>query len=575
MTFRHFQRLEISLLCLLAGPLLAASPAREVLNFSITTNVGFGNEVFVTGNHPDLGNWDAAKGAKLVWNAGDTWTGQVAVKSGAALQYKFVAAPNAATGICNGVNWRYMPPGNGNHLTTNAPAQPPAPYVGKALYYHSSWTNAFVLYSVDGSNYTDVAMERMGVGRGAEEYLYRATGFGEAGEGIQFVPHGFLNGVEGWDNAPYGGYGSGDYYTTLDVMFLQDGNIFNYWPPTNVSPPRVYTTTVVSTYAPSPSRTMKIYLPRGYDQNTWRRYPVLYMHDGENVFSPSVGLSGFGWNTDITATREISQGRMRELIIVGLNSTGSRTQEYLPPEDNYGGQGFGDTYAKFLIYNAKAMVDAGYRTLTNRANTGTAGSSSGGLITTYLGWSTNVFGKIAAMSPAYLISSNFNQRIKNEPKQPLRIYTDMGTVDLDAELLPDYWTVFDYHLRDGYVPNQDLLGVIGCGQTHNEAAWSNRFPAALRFLFDPWDEPNLLARQLYPSDIKAITITSSGSITGSVDTLSGHTYVLQRSIDVTNPASWSGISTIAVESLPWSTRSFSATNSSDSGLGTFYRAVAQ
>lgn len=574
MTIRDFQRLEILLCALLAVPVLAASPAREVLNFSITTNVGFGNEVFVTGNHPDLGNWDAAKAAKLVWNAGDTWTGQVAVKSGAALQYKFVSAPNAATGICDGVNWRYMPPGNGNHLTTNAPAQPPAPYVGKALYYHSSWTNAFVLYSVDGSNYANVAMERMGVGRGAGEYLYRATGFGEAGEAIQFVPHGYLNGVESWDNAPYGGYGSGDYYTTLDVMFLQDGNIFNYWPPAILSAPRIINSNVVSTYSPSPSRTMKIYLPRGYDQNTWRRYPVLYMHDGENIFAPG-GTYG-SWDTDLTSTREISQGRMREVIIVGLNSSGTlRTREYLPPEDNEGGQGFGDTYAKFLVYNVKAKIDAEFRTLTNRENTATAGSSSGGLITTYLGWATNVFGKIAAMSPAYLISPNFNQRINNEPKQPLRIYTDMGTEALDATLLPDYWTVFDYHLRDGYVPNKDLLGVIGCGQEHNEAAWSNRFPVAMRFLFDPWDEPNLLARQLYPAAIKGITLAVSGAFTGSVDTLAGHSYVLQRSSDAANPASWSGISTSSVESLPWSIRSFSSTNEPASGPATFFRVIAQ
>ena len=575
MPFRKFQRLEVFVLCLLAGVASAASPAREILEFTITTNVGFGNEVFVTGNHPDLGEWDGSRAAKLVWNAGNVWSGRVAVKSGAAVDYKFVSIPNAATGFCNAVNWNYMPPGNGNHLTTNAPAQPPAPYVGKTIYYHSSWTNAFILYSIDGTNFTDVAMERMGVGRGAGEYLYRAAGFGVAGDAIQFVPHGYLGGVEGWDHAPYAGYGGGDYYTTLDVIFLQDGNIYNYWPPAAPSLPRIINSNVVSTFSQSPSRTMKIYLPRGYDQNTWRRYPVLYMHDGENIFYPSVGLSGYGWNADVTATREISQGRMREIIIVGLNSTANRTQEYLPPEDFYGDDGFGDVYAKFLVYNVKAKIDAEFRTLTNRENTATAGSSSGGLITTYLGWSTNVFGKIAAMSPAYLISPNFNQRISDEPRQPLRIYTDMGTVDLDATLLPDYWTVFDYHLRDGYVPNQDLMGVVGCGQTHNEAAWSNRLPAAFRFLFNPWDEANLLARQLYPSVIKSVALTAGGSITGALDTLVGHTYVLQRSADVTNPASWSGVSTVAVESLPWALRSFSVTNGPSSGPGTFFRAIAQ
>lgn len=567
-----FQGLELFLVCLTLVPARASSPAREVLTFSIVTNVGFGNEILVTGNNADLGNWDASRSAKLTWNIGNVWSGQVAIKSGSAVDYKFVKVPNSATGFCDAVNWAYIPPGNGTHMTTNVPPQSPPPYTGKVLYYYSSWTNAFILYSLDGSTFTNREMVRIGVGRGPGEYLYRVMELGEAGEGIQFVLHGYLGGVEGWDNAPYGGYGSGDYYSTLDVMVLQDGGIFNYWPPAVVSPPRIITTNVVSTFSPSPSRTVKIYLPRGYDQNTWRRYPVLYMHDGENAFYP--GGSFGSWDADVTATREISQGRMRELIIVAANSTANRTREYLPPEDNEGGVGFGDVYAKFLVYNVKAKIDADYRTLTNRENTATAGSSSGGLITTYLGWSTNVFGKIAALSPAYLISPNFNLRIRDEPKQPLRIYTDMGTVDLDADLLPDYWTVFNYHLQDGYVPNKDLMGVIGCGQTHNEAAWSNRFPTALRFLFDPWDEPNLLARQLYPSEIKEVTISQQGVISGRVETLAGHAYTIEMTSAVTNPTLWSGVSTVAVESLPWAVRSFFVTNPAPAEPSVFFRAVA-
>ena len=570
MNAKLLQRWECLLACLVAGAVQASSPAREVISFSTNVDVGFGQEVFVTGNHPDLGNWNPTRGAKLYWTPGNVWTGSAAVKAGATLDYKFVSAPNSATGVCEGINWTWMPPGEGTHLTTVVPTQPPAPYTGKTIYYHSSWTNAFILYTLDGSNYVNTAMERLGVGRGAGEYLYRVSGIGEAGEPIQFVPHGFLGGVEGWDNAPYTGYGNRDYYTSLDVVFLQDGNIFNYWPPATVSAPRIIYSNAVSTFSPSPSREMKIYLPRGYDQNTWRRYPVLYMHDGENLFAPG-GTYG-SWDADVTATREIGQGRMREIIIVGLNSTANRTQEYLPPEDYYEGQGFGDVYAKFLIINVKQKIDAEFRTLTNREETAVGGSSMGGLITTYLGWTTNVFGKLISMSPAYLTSSNFNQRINNDPKQPLRIYTDMGTVDLDIELLPDYWKVFDYHLRDGYIPNKDLLGVIGCGQTHNEAAWSNRLPQAYHFLFNIWEESNLLAKQLYPSEMKEVTINSRGVLTGSVDTLAGNVYVVEASSNLTNAASWIGVSTVAVETLPWGNRSFSVSNSTPSA---YFRASSR
>ncbi len=570
MNAKLLQRWECLLACLVASAVQASSPAREVISFSTNVDVGFGQEVFVTGNHPDLGNWNPTRGAKLYWTPGNVWTGSAAVKAGATLDYKFVSVPNSATGVCEGVNWTWMPPGEGTHLTTVVPTQPPAPYTGKTIYYHSSWTNAFILYTLDGSNYVNTAMERLGVGRGAGEYLYRVSGIGEAGEPIQFVPHGFLGGVEGWDNAPYTGYGNRDYYTSLDVVFLQDGNIFNYWPPATVSAPRIIYSNAVSTFSPSPSREMKIYLPRGYDQNTWRRYPVLYMHDGENLFAPG-GTYG-SWDADVTATREIGQGRMREIIIVGLNSTANRTQEYLPPEDYYEGQGFGDVYAKFLIINVKQKIDAEFRTLTNREETAVGGSSMGGLITTYLGWTTNVFGKLISMSPAYLTSSNFNQRINNDPKQPLRIYTDMGTVDLDIELLPDYWKVFDFHLRDGYIPNKDLLGVIGCGQTHNEAAWSNRLPQAYHFLFNIWEESNLLAKQLYPSEMKEVTINSRGVLTGSVDTLAGNVYVVEASSSLTNAAAWIGVSTVAVETLPWGNRSFSVSNSTPSA---YFRASSR
>lgn len=541
-----------------------------MLSFSITTNVGYGFEVFVVGNHPDVGNWDPAKGAKLIWTTGNVWTGMVGIQSGTALDYKYVVMHNSATGFCNPAMARWIPPGSGNHSTTNAPAQPAAPYSGKTLYYHSNWTNVSVLYSVDGLNFMDAPMQRVGAGRSAGEYLYRASGFGEAGEAIQFVLHGSLNGVEGWDNAPYSGYGTGagDYYTLLDVIFLQDGGIFNYNPPSSLSAPRIIVSNAVSTFSPSPSRTMKVYLPRGYVQNIWKRYPVIYMHDGENVFSPG-GTYG-SWDADLIATKEISQGRMREAIIVTLNSTANRTQEYLPPEDNYEGQGFGDAYANFLIYNVKTKIDSEFRTLTNRDNTAVVGSSMGGIISTFLGWSTNTFGLVGAFSPAYLTSPNFNAKVAADPKQPIRIYCDMGTIDLEAELLPDYWTVFGYHLMDGYELNRDLLGVIACGQTHNEAAWASRLPRAFSFLLDLRDEPNQLAHQSYPAYFKGATVSPGGVVSGAVDTLAGRSYVIEAATSISNAAAWSVVSTVAVETLPWSNRPFAVTNG-----GAFYRAVAR
>lgn len=571
---KKFQRLEILLLCLCAGSAWARSPAREVLNFAITTNVGFGNEVFVAGHHPDAGAWDPVRGAKLTWNSGNVWTGVVGVQSGTALDFKYVSLPNSHTGICDGANAGWMPPGNGNHSTTNAPSQPAAPYSGKTVYYHSGLTNVTIIYSSAGGAFTTASLAIVGPGRNGSEYLHRVTGIGEAGEGMEFVLSGQSGPTTVYDHAPHEGYGSppdNNYYTTLDVFFLQDGDVFNYRPPATVSTPRVSTSTVVSTHAPSPNRTMKVYLPRGYDQNTWKRYPVVYMHDGENVFSPG---GAFGsWDADLTATREISQGRMRECIIVGLNSTANRTREYLPPEDNYGGQGFGDVYAKFLQFDVKPLIDGAYRTMTNRANTGTIGSSSGGLITMYLGWATNVFGFIGPFSPAYLISPNFSQSIDTKPKQPLRIFTETGTVgNPEIDILPDTWTVLDYLLKDGYVLNVDLVSRTGCGQQHNEATWASWLPECFRFLLGPWDEPNRLAQAEFPPVLQAVASASPNVLQAQFRSLAGHAYVLQTATNL--GGGWTSVSTGTVEQLPWSSQQIAATNGTHTGDLRIFRPAA-
>jgi predicted alpha/beta superfamily hydrolase len=573
---KKFQRLEILLLALAAGAAWARSPVRETLHFAITTNVGFGNEVFVAGNHPDTGSWDPVRGAKLTWNSGNVWTGVVGVQSGTSLDFKYVSLPNSYTGICDGGNAGWMPPGGGNHLTTNAPSQPAAPYGGKTVYYHSGLTNVTVIYSSAGGAFTAAAMSIVGPGRNGSEYLHAVSGIGEAGEGIEFVLSGMSGTNTVYDHAPHEGYGTppdNNYFTKLDVFFLQDGDVFNYRPPAAPSTPRIHTSTVVSTHEPSPNRTMKVYLPRGYDQNPWKRYPVVYMHDGENVFSPGVGLSGYGWVADLTATREISQGRMRECIIVGLNSTANRTREYLPPEDNYSGQGFGDVYAKFIEYDVKPQIDGAYRTLTNRANTGTIGSSSGGLITTYLGWATNVFGFIGPFSPAYLISPNFNQTIDTKPKQPLRIFTQTGTVGSpEIDILPDTWTVLDYFLKDGFVPNVDLVSRIGCGQAHSEQSWADWLPECFRFLLDPWDEPNRLAQAGYPPVLAAPTGAATGVLAADYPSLLGHAYRVETA---TNPAAqWVATATSSVEQLPWAIRSMAVTNGALPGETRHYRLSA-
>lgn len=560
---------------LFACSAFATSPWREVMGFSITTNVGYGNEVYVVGNHPDLGGWDPSHAAKLYWTDGNVWTGKVGIKSGQTVQFKFVSVPSAPGDICNPANANWMPPGEGTHSVTTAPIQAEAPYTGKTVYYLTGLTNVTLIYSAAGGAWTSAPMQRVGDGRGAGESLYRVSGIGEAGESLEFVTSGKSGTNTVYDHTPYPSAIATDtnnYFTTLDFFYLQDGNIFNYRPPATVSAPRIINSNAVSTFSPSPSRTMRIYLPRGYDQNTWKRYPVVYMHDGENVFYPG-GTFG-SWDADLTANTEIGHGRMREVIIVALNSTTSRTREYLPPEDNSGGKGFGDVYGNFLKYDVKAKIDAEFRTLPDRANTATIGSSSGGLIVTYLGWATNVFGLIGPFSPAYLISPNFNQRIETEPKQPLRIFTQTGNVGSpETAILPATWPVLDSFLKKGYVPNVDIVSWIGCGQIHNEGSWASWLPACFRFLLTIWDEPNRVAQEETPPVISWSGDLEGGQMELAHRTLAGFRYELQFTTNV--PASsWTLLQSAAPSVFPWSSQIWTLTNVPQSAKTAFFRVSA-
>ncbi len=355
--------------------------------------------------------------------------------------------------------------------------------------------------------------------------------------------------------------------TALDVFFLQDGNVFSYRPPVTVSVSRIETTNVTSSWAPTiPSRNIRIYLPRGYDQNTWKRYPVLYLHDGQNVFQPG---GAFGcWNAERTADQEISQGRMRETIVVGVdNHPTNRLGEYCPPGDTARGSiGIADVYANFLIHNVRPTVDAHCRTLNDRSNTLTLGSSMGGLVSAYLGLETNAFGRVGVLSPAFWPADRFVGRMDSNDTRGIRIYMDMGTDESEADMWEPFWRVYDLFLVDGYAVNDDLRIAIGCGQQHNEAAWAARLPGAYRFLLNLWDEPNVLAQSEYPPAIGS----ASADRRFTFDSLKGRAYRLDRSADLRS-GTWLGAATSVVENLPWSSRTLSDTNEPDASG--FYRLV--
>lgn len=470
-----------------------ARPPLHTITFNVSSNVG-ANALYIAVDRPELFGLTTTGAMRMFTAGGNSWTGKVAIQGSPVstnVTFKYTARTTTSGTHCNTGNGSM----SGAALATNIPLWNPG-YSGKTIYYRTGWTNASILYRVGFSDtFADAAMTQIGPGRFAGEFLYQVTGIGEAGQPIEFVPHGrTTGGVEQWDNPLSGGVNN-NYFTRLDTMFIQDGNIFNYTPPATVSAPQVVS---VGSWASSytgngiPTRGGRIYLPRGYTQNTTKRYPVLYMHDGQNVFDPG---GAFGsWSADAAATREIMHGRMRETIIVAVDNSNNRMSEYGTPQDGY----TGNYYMQYLVKNVKPNIDSTYRTLTNFMDTGNMGSSLGGLISAYIGLSTNVFGLVGAVSPSYWYGPNFQSYINTQPTKGNRIYQDAGTAE-GASMWDYFWPVYTYYLRDGYVLNDDLQIVIGCGDQHNEAAWAGRVDDAFRFLYNPWDEPNLLETNVAPS----------------------------------------------------------------------------
>jgi len=537
----------------------AASPDRAFVSFTIDSNVGPGNNIHVVGNHPDLGNWNPVNAHKLRWTTGNVWTGQVAVQKGTALEYKFMTRSFASNLFCDGNNAGWE---GGANRSISLPAAPSAPYSGKTMYYYTSWTNPSVIYSSGAdTNFYTAAMAWAGPGRSPGEQLFRALGVGEAGEWFQFV----LTDNNGlYDKSPYPtgvGASGNDYLTQLDALVLQDGHLFNYWPSNNVSAPRAESRWVDSTYPPISGRTVRILLPRGYDSQPWKRYPVMYFQDGQNLTNGANPGGTGAWDADLTSQREIAGGRMREVILVGVDNYPERRRwEYNPLGDTYPGElpGRADAYLKFLVDNVRPTIDFHYRTLNDPRNTMIGGSSMGGIFSIYAGFETNVFGGILAMSPAVTRAPNYKAGLSGKALKPMRIYMDTGTNEGQIGTLPggyywdDPWDAYNSFLAIGYVPNKDLLMRAGCGDGHNEAAWRARLPMAFRFLLNARDEPNRIALEEFPPEISAPSDAQSLPIQTQ--------YRMVYHIETTTNGIWNPSDVTLLETNAWDNRTLTLTN---------------
>jgi predicted alpha/beta superfamily hydrolase len=228
------------------------------------------------------------------------------------------------------------------------------------------------------------------------------------------------------------------------------------------------------------ARDITVYLPPSYLSNTDRRYPVLYMQDGQNLFDPKTSFAG-EWDVDRVIDASSEEGL--EAIVVGVPNMGAeRCNEYSPFDDPKHGPAKGDPYLDFIIETLKPIIDADFRTNTAADQTGIVGSSMGGLISLYAFVKRpDVFGLTGVMSPALWYGQRkIFEFLEQQQGARGRIYVDVGTKEGSAELR-DVTRLRDQLLKIGYQHGQDLLFIVDFGAGHNEQAWAKRMKKMLQF----------------------------------------------------------------------------------------------
>ncbi|HLP16791.1 MAG TPA: alpha/beta hydrolase-fold protein [Bacteroidota bacterium] len=228
------------------------------------------------------------------------------------------------------------------------------------------------------------------------------------------------------------------------------------------------------------ARDLIVWLPPSYDHEPLRRYPVLYMHDGQNIIDPATSFAGADWRVDEVADSLIRAGSIEELIIVGIYNTPDRVKEYSDTP-------LGKEYAGFVISTVKPMVDSLYRTKPDRSNTAVMGSSMGGLVSFLFAWHySDVFSMAGCISPAFLVDDGkvlAEVKAYNEPKKDIRVFLDVGGAGLETRLKPGYEKMIGLLTEKGFVKGRDLDDYYDAAGEHHEHAWAHRIWRALVFMF--------------------------------------------------------------------------------------------
>lgn len=248
------------------------------------------------------------------------------------------------------------------------------------------------------------------------------------------------------------------------------------------------------------TRMIRVFLPGNYfsPHNKLRKYPVLYLQDGQNVFDKATSLRQMEWQADETIDNLVGRFKIYPMFVIGIDNAGDqRTSEYLPYPDAHNPQFTGGNppvlqgakYVEFLTKELMPFLEKRYRIAPGPANTAIGGSSYGADISLYAALTQpNVFGKLLLESPSLWVGDGALLKDTERARLlPQRIYVGVGTKEsgdaaTDKEAVQEVKDLEAILKKKGFGPDR-LKVVVEEGAEHNENAWARRLPDALVFLY--------------------------------------------------------------------------------------------
>ena len=220
------------------------------------------------------------------------------------------------------------------------------------------------------------------------------------------------------------------------------------------------------------SHDVRIYLPPGYAENTLKRYPTLYMHDGQNVFLSEEAYLGGEWRADEMMHRLDEMAVIDKVIVVGVYPR-DRMREYSQ-------RGY-DSYGRYLVETLKPEIDSRYRTLPGPDNTAVMGSSLGGVVSMHIAWQwPDVVGSAACLSSTFWFDNDLFDRVRSGPLPPIRLYLDSGWPSDNFSVTLEMANLLR---RQGMTMGKELMYFAFPMAQHSELHWAARLHLPFQFLF--------------------------------------------------------------------------------------------